>query len=120
MVADTLLCLGNVYKSMSRHLKAIHHIKESIDIREKILAPYDELNDSSLIMCMGDLPDELLAQQKGLIDCYIEMNPLLEIIDTKRSNEGDSFNINLSQSECFLKMGNIYSTMRCWDDAYDR
>ena len=120
MVADTLLCLGNAYKITKKNQKAISHIKESIDIREKILAPYDGLNDDSLIMCLEDLSDDLLAQHKGLIDCYAELHPLLEKVSTKKVHENDSLGVNMTEEECLHQMGNIYATMRCWDEAYER
>ena len=120
MVADTLLCLGNAYKITKKNQKAISHIKDSIDIREKILAPYDGLNDSSLIMCLEDLPDDLLGQHKGLIDCYAELHPLMEKLCIKQVQENNCLGVNLTEEECLEQMGNIYATMRCWDEAYER
>ena len=118
MVADTLLCLGNAYKAVKKNHKAVYHIKNSIDIREKLLAPYDDLNDSSLIMCMADLSDDLLGQHKGLIDCYTELHPLLEDINRNKAN--NSTEEKMSSNGCLQQMGNIYTSMRCWDDAFER
>lgn len=119
MVADTLLCLGTAYKAMNKNHKAISHFKDSIDIRKKLLPPYDELNDSSLIVCMDDLSDDLLGQHKGLIDCYMEIHPLVEAINKKNEENGNT-DVGITSTECLQQMGNIYAAMRCWDDAHER
>ena len=106
-----LLCMGNSYKSLSRNNKAMAHYKDSIGIRERLLAPFkSNLVDNSFIVQLLDLPDELALQCSGMIDCYKVILPLFTRVDTDISNEID----------CLEQMGDVYLDMRNWDEAYER
>lgn len=111
MVADTLLCLGNSFKALSRTNKAISCFKDSIEIRKNIMAKVRKgMTDDSFIIPLLDLPDDLSQLCNDLIECYDEMLPLL-----KRQESGIPDEIN-----CLEEMGDVFSLMRNFDDAFVR
>lgn len=91
--------------------KAISSFKESIEIRQCLLAPAREhITDDSFIVELLDLPDNLASQYNGLIDCYEELLPLVRRVDSSVVDEID----------CLEQMGDAFLLMRNFDDAYGR
>lgn len=87
------------------------HFKESIEIRERLVAPLIlKLIDNSFIETLQDLPDDIKEQYNSLIECYTELLSLLRHVETNAVNE----------IEYLEKIGDAYSVIRNWDDAYER
>lgn len=106
-----LLCMGNLCKLLKQNNKAMAHYEDYIGIWERLLAPFkSNLIDGSFIVQLLDLPDELVLQCSGMIDCYNALLSLLKYVESDTSSE----------ISCLKRMGDVYLDIQNWNEVYER
>ena len=94
--------MGHLYKLLKQNNKAMAHYEDYIRIWERLLAAFkSNLIDGSFIVQLLDLPDELVLQCSGMIDCCNALLSLLKYVESDTSSE----------ISCLKRMGDVYLDM---------